>query len=100
VVANYDPSADQSAALPSGTWFDYFNGGTASGSISLKAGELKIFTGRKVNLPEINIDLESLLPVVNVNADPSTAAQKVLRVGQVLIIRGDKTYTITGMEVR
>lgn len=100
VVANYDPSADQSAALPSGTWFDYFNGGTASGSISLKAGELKIFTGRKVDLPEINIDLESLLPVENVNADPSTTAHKVLRDGQVLILRGDKTYTITGMEVR
>jgi len=31
---------------------------------------------------------------------PRTKAQKVLRNGQILILRGDKTYTLTGQEVK
>ena len=36
----------------------------------------------------------------NVNAAEVSKAYKILRDGQVLIIRGEKTYTVTGMEVR
>ena len=100
VVANFDPSTAQSASLPAGTWHDYFNGGTATGSTSLKAGELKIFTGSKVDLPEINTDLESLLPVESVHADPASAALKVLHNGQVLILRGDNVYNLQGQIVK
>ena len=72
----------------------------ASGTITLQAGELKIFTGKKVELPVINKDLESLLPVKNVSGEETQKAQKIMRNGQVLILRGNKMYTITGMEVR
>ena len=99
VVANFDEN-DQSTTLPSGTWYDYFAGGTKSGSITLKAGELKIFTGSQVSLPEINLDLESLLPIENVLTDEMPKATKILRDGQVLILRGDKVYTITGQLVK
>ncbi|MBO7458873.1 MAG: hypothetical protein J6T80_06445 [Paludibacteraceae bacterium] len=101
IVANFDPAEAQTVTLPSGTWYDYYAGGTsASGNITLQAGELKIFTGKQVTLPTINKDLESLLPIENVQSDDVQKAQKILRDGQVLILRGDKMYTITGMEVR
>lgn len=98
-VANFDASSARSYSLD-GSWFDYFSGASYSGSVNLQAGEVKVLTKTRVEAPAINTDLESLLPVENVNADPSAAAHKVLRDGQVLILRGDKTYTITGMEVR
>lgn len=99
VVANFDVAA-QSATLPSGTWYDYYAGGTkAASSYTLQPGELKIFTGSQVTLPTINTNLESMLPIENIEADAPKAV-KILRDGQVLILRGDKTYTITGQLVR
>jgi len=95
-VANFDASSSQSYSLPSGTWYDYYTGGSCAGSISLQPGELKILTGVKVDLPTINTDLENLLPIENISSDALPQAQKILRDGQVLIIRGGKTYTITG----
>jgi len=98
-VANFDMN-EQSATLPSGDWFDYFEGGkSASGSITLNAGELKIYTGKKVELPTINKDLQNMLPIENISVDNAPKAQKIVRDGQVLIIRGDKVYTITGQMV-
>jgi hypothetical protein len=98
VVANFD-IADQTATLPSGNWYDYYAGGTqASGNISLKAGEVKIYTGKQVELPKISRDLESLLPVENVQVE-NVQSTKVLRNGQILIIRGDKVYDLTGRRV-
>ena len=100
VVANFDVNA-QSTNLPSGTWYDYYAGGTKAGSsVSLAAGEVKIFTGSQITPPTINTNLESLLPVENVESGKTQNATKILRDGQVLIQRGDKVYTITGMEVR
>jgi hypothetical protein len=97
-MANFSPTDNMTLNLPSGTWYDYYAGGTsASGTITLQAGELKIFTGKKVELPVINKDLESLLPVENVSGEETQKAQKIMRNGQVLILRGDKVYTITGM---
>ncbi len=96
VVANFDASNAQTATLPEGTWYDYYDSGTKSGTITLQAGELKIFTGREVTLPTINLDLESLLPIENIETGEMPKAQKILRDGQILILRGNKTYTITG----
>ena len=98
VVANFDIN-EQSVDMPDGTWFDYYAGGTKTGSVSLQPGELKIFTGRQVELPIINQDLESLLPIENVVANEEQGV-KFLQNGQLFIRRGDKVYTITGMEVR
>ena len=35
-----------------------------------------------------------------ISTDPLTATRKLLRNGQILILRGDKTYTVTGQEVK
>ena len=100
VVANFDPSSTLSYTLPSGTWYDYYAGGTqASGSVSLNAGEVKIFTGTQVALPTINTDLESLLPIENIQLDGEQAV-KILRDGQIYILRDNKIYTITGQLVK
>ena len=100
VVANFDIST-QVVTLPSGTWYDYFAGGVkANYTVSLQAGEVRIYTGKQVELPVINKDLQHLQTAFeNVQRD-DVQSRKVFRDGQVLIIRGDKTYTITGMEVR
>ena len=97
VAANFSVTDEQTLTLPSGAWFDYLAGGTsASGNFNLKPGELKIFTGKKVELPAINKDLESMLPIENITVDEAPKAQKIMHNGQVLILRGDKVYTITG----
>ena len=98
VVANFDIAA-QSATLPSGTWYDYYDGGTKSGSLTLQPGELKIFTGKKVDLPAINTDLESMLPIETVTAAPARGT-KILRDGRMLILRDGRVYTLTGARVQ
>jgi 1,4-alpha-glucan branching enzyme len=99
-VANFDAAAAQSYSLPSGTWYNYLDGGTASGTVGLQAGEVKIFTKTQVALPQINLDLETLLPIENVQTNGKTAAQKILRDGQILILVGDKVYNLQGQRVR
>jgi hypothetical protein len=101
VVANFDASATQTVTLPAGAWYDYYGGGTsASGTITLQAGELKIFTGHQVELPVINKDLESMLPIEMVESDnPKFESIKFMQDGQLFIRRGAKTYTITGQLV-
>ena len=100
VVANFDINA-QTTTIPSGTWYDYYAGGTsASGTITLQPGELKIYTGKKVDLPVINKDLELMLPIENISISDAPKAQKIIRNGQVLIQRDDRIYTITGSLVQ
>ena len=98
VVANFDINA-QSATLPSGTWYDYFaNGAKAGSSISLQAGELKIYTGKQLTLPTIDQDIVRAQPIENISTE-MPKAQKIMQNGQVLILRGDRVYTITGQLV-
>ena len=97
-VANFDTISVQTVTMPSGTWYDYLNGGTpAASSYSLQPGELKVFTSAQIAPPAF-ADIQKLdhTPVENVTDGQEIKAQKVLRDGQVLIIRGDKIYTITG----
>jgi len=95
VVANFDINA-QNATLPSGTWYDYFAAGAkANSSVTLQPGEFRIYTGKQVELPTINLDLETLLPVANVS-DNMPKAAKIYRDGQVLILRDGKIYNLQG----
>jgi 1,4-alpha-glucan branching enzyme len=100
-VANFDVSSSQGATLPSGTWYDYLNGGTpASGTYTLAPGELKVFTGTQIAPPTFSdISKRDHTPIGNVETD-APKAYKMIRDGQVLIVRGDKTYTITGSLVQ
>lgn len=101
-VANFGTSGDKAVTLPSGTWYDYLGGATkASSTCTLAPGEMKVFTGSPVQAPTFtNIQKRDHTPIENVNAAEVSKAYKILRDGQVLIIRGEKTYTVTGMEVR
>ena len=100
-VANFDVSSSQGATLPGGTWSDYLNGGTpASGTYTLAPGELKVFTGTQIAPPTFSdISKRDHTPIGNVETD-APKAYKMIRDGQVLIVRGDKTYTITGSLVQ
>lgn len=102
VAANFDVTSNQAVTLPSGTWYDYLNGAsTASGTYTLAPGELKVFTGTPVIAPTFaNISKRDHTGIEEVtSSDSSLKGVKVLRDGQLLIRRGDKTYTITGQLV-
>ena len=100
VVGNFDVAA-QTTTLPSGTWYDYLSDDNiASGNVTLTPGELRIYTGKKVDKPMINRDLQSLLPIENISVDNTPKAQKIMRDGQVLILRGDKVYDVMGRLIK
>ena len=102
-AANFGVSGNQAVSMPSGTWYDYLNGGTkvTSSTCVLAPGELKVFTGSAVQAPTFtDIEKRDHTPIENVIIDEASKAYKILRDGQVLIIRGDRVYTITGQEVR
>ena len=101
-AANFDVTGNQAVTLPSGTWYDYLNGATkANGTYTLAPGEFKVFTGTPVIAPTFDdINKRDHTPIENVSTDEMPKSYKILRDGQVLIVRGDKTYTITGQLVR
>ena len=102
VAANFDVTSNQAVTLPSSTWYDYLNGASvALGTYTLAPGELKVFTGTPVIAPTFaNISKRDHTPIEEVtSSDSSLKGEKFLRDGQLLIRRGDKTYTITGQLV-
>jgi hypothetical protein len=100
-AANFDVTGNQAVTLPSGTWYDYLNGGTqAQGTYTLAPGELKVFTGTPVQAPTFtDIQKRSHEAVEQVPSDqvPST---KLLLDGQLYIQRGDRLYDMNGRVVR
>ena len=102
VAANFDVSSNQGVTLPSGTWYDYLNGGTlANGTYTLAPGELKVFTGTQVAPPTFaDINKRDHTPIDNVETDEIQKSYKYLQDGQLFIRRGDKTYTISGSLVK
>jgi len=100
-VANFDVTGNQAVTLPSGTWYDYLDGGgIADGTYTLKPGELKVFTGSPVEAPTFEDIEKRPQGIESVVVDQSTRSQKILRDGQLLILRGDKVYTVTGARVQ
>ena len=101
VAANFSATSTNAVTLPSGTWYDYLEGGTraTNGTYSLAPGELKVFTGTSV-LPPTFTDIQKRdhSGVEEVEVQP-VRATKFLRDGQVLILRGDKVYNIQGQLV-
>jgi hypothetical protein len=100
-VANFDVTGNQAVTLPSGTWYDYLNGGTqALGTYTLAPGELKVFTGTPVEAPTFSdINKRETQGVENVQGD-CVRGIKILRDGQLLIRRGEHVYTLTGARVQ
>jgi glycosidase len=102
VVANFGVTDNQAVTLPSGTWYDYLNEATpANSTYTLAPGELRVFTGTPVIAPTFeNIEKRTSQGIEEISQAPALKSRKVLRDGQLLIIRGEKVYTVTGMEVR
>ena len=101
-AANFDVTTNQAVTLPSGTWYDYLDGATlASGTYTLAPGELKVFTGTPVIAPTFsNIQKRDHTGIELTPSDSFSKGQKILRDGQILILRGEKVYNVQGQEVR
>jgi hypothetical protein len=100
-AANFGVSGNQAVTLPSGTWFDYLGGASrANGTYTLAPGELKVFTNTAVQAP-VFADIETRdhtdVPMVQ---DEAVKAYKILRDGQVLILRGGRVYNMQGQLVK
>ena len=82
--------------------YDYLGGGTrASSSYSLAPGELKVFTGSSIAAPTFDdIQTRPTEGFETVIGEKLPRGEKFLQDGQLFIRRGDKVYTITGIEVR
>lgn len=101
VAANMSAKDNQTVNLPSGTWYDYLGGATkAAANYTLQPGEIKVFTGSQITPPEVKIDYY-LQDLENIFFDRKPAdTRKILRDGQVLILRGDNIYDMTGRRVK
>ena len=54
VAGNFAATGDQTVTLPSGTWYNYFGQvKQTTTTMTLKPGEVAIFTGKQVALPEM-----------------------------------------------
>lgn len=102
VAANFDVNGNQAVTLPSGTWYDYLNGAVKATNTTyvLAPGELKVFTSTAVKAPTFtDIEKRDHTPIENVSTDEMPQSYKILRDGQIYILRGDNIYTITGARI-
>ncbi|MDY6406245.1 MAG: alpha-amylase family glycosyl hydrolase [Bacteroidales bacterium] len=102
VAANFAVDGNQAVTLPSGTWYDYLNGAVKATNTTyvLAPGELKVFTSTAVKAPTFtDIEKRDHTPIENVSTDEMPQSYKILRDGQIYILRGDNIYTITGARI-
>lgn len=103
VAGNFSATTAQTVTLPSGTWYDYYlNGTMASGTVVLQPGELKIYTGTRVSLPQVPEYFDFAMEIDNTTVAPSNTgtAQKVLVDGMVYIVRDGVWYDLFGRKIR
>lgn len=103
VAANFDVNGNQAVTLPSGTWYDYLNGAvkTTNTTYVLAPGELKVFTSTAVKAPTFtDIEKRDHTPIENVSTDEMPQSYKILRDGQIYILRGDRVYDMMGRLVK
>ena len=102
-VGNFSATTEQSVTLPSGTWFDYLDGGQqAASSYTLQPNEIKVFTGSYVAAPVVpdHYD-EGSTPVEYIFSEPVPTSRKMLIDGTMYIIREDGTiYTVSGSKIQ
>jgi len=103
VAANFSATDTESVPLPSGTWYDYYAGGsTASSTCTLQPSEIRIFTGKKVDLPEIPDHYDMQTDIGDVEAAQQTGLQatKHIENGRVVIERNGRVYDLLGRSLR
>ena len=67
VAGNFDVAGDQTVTLPSGTWYNYFaQAKQTTTTVTLRPGEVAIFTGKEVKLPEMPAGYEFYTDVEDV----------------------------------
>lgn len=99
-AANFDVTGSQTVTLPSGTWFDYLDGGAAAASYTLQPGELKVFTGKSVAAPTFtDIEKREVTAIETVINNECTPVEKFVLNGTLYLRRGNATYTIDGLRV-
>ena len=101
-VANFGVEGNQAVSMPSGTWYDYLGGAAkaTSSTCVLAPGELKVFTSTAVKAPTFtDIEKRDHTPIENVSTDEMPQSYKILRDGQIYILRGDNIFTITGARI-
>ena len=101
-VANFGVEGNQAVSMPSGTGYDYLGGAAkaTSSTCVLAPGELKVFTSTAVKAPTFtDIEKRDHTPIENVSTDEMPQSYKILRDGQIYILRGDNIYTITGARI-
>jgi len=101
-AANFSADANQSLTLPSGTWYDYLNGGTlqSAGTVILAPGELYVFTGAALTPPVVPSAYEEFTSDIPSVSSSDGSVQKVLRDGQVYIVKKDAWWTVQGIRVK
>ena len=86
-------------SLPSGTWYDYYAQGAKAGAkVTLAAGEVKIYTGKKVDLPQIDVTKVNIEQVLQDAAEMSS--YKFYRDGNIYIHRDGQTFDMMGRRVK
>ncbi len=99
VVGNFSASATETSTLPDGTWYDYYADGTKENShtVTLAPGELKIYTGKQLRLPSVpdGYSFEADIDEAK-DTTPAAKAVKVLRNGQIYILRNGVGYDLMG----
>lgn len=102
-VANFDVSSNQAVSMPSGTWYDYLEGGNRSTASTcvLKPGELKVFTGQQTKAPTFtDIETRDHTAIEEVWTNSTMpSVQKVFYNGTLYLLRGNTTYTMDGRRV-
>ena len=103
-VGNFTATDAQDVTLPSGTWYDYLDGGgKANSSYTLQPGDIKIFTGKQLSAPSIpnHYSFEQGIEQVNWESTfSSPEAVKFYHEGQIYILREGNVYDLMGRKVQ
>lgn len=103
-VGNFTATDAQDVTLPSGTWYDYLDGGgKANSSYTLQPGDIKIFTGKQLSAPNIpnSYSFEQGIEQVNWESTfSSPEAVKFYHEGQIYILREGNIYDLMGRKVQ
>ena len=97
VVGNFSASKTGDIALPSGTWYDYLDGGKAATNYTLAPGEVKVFTGSDIKAPEVPGSYDFEAGFFGIQSDETNKAiQKYIRNGMLIIERDGVRYDVMG----
>ena len=91
VAGNFDVAGNQTVTLPSGNWYNYFGQTLQTNTtITLAPGEVAIFTGKEVKLPEMPVAYDFYTGVKDLTFTP----------GEMLPPYDVKVYTLSGQIIK